>query len=779
MNSLPEMGPVSAKKRCPICKKPDWCLIAPDGSAAMCQRTESAKRCGEAGWLHRFADPVPKPTAKMRKHSKLGKASKLKNWHADAKRFAETLVGLPASRETLAKRLGLPVAALDAIPLLGIRNYTLGTFAEFTIPETDAEGKIIGIATRTEAMDKKADKKFVAGGKRGLTLPAGSRERAGAAFIVEGPTDFLAMTAAGLLAVGRPSCSGGGKHLAAFLAEWVGEIHIVGENDRKSNDDWPGRDGARSLAKILAEKLGRPVKWTLPPDDVKDVREWLTAEARGDTLWPQRGEKLAALLMSNATPEKLPVKSGDSSSTQARRKIIVDTEEFRVNSEAAASLAEESELYSRGGQLVAVVEQREDSPAEALIRRPHGAALVRPLTPASLRERLSRCAQFINRKVTDDGIVERSEHPPAWCVNAVFDRGQWSVPHLEAIVTHPAFLPNGSLLSKTGYDKESRLYLFLEANLEINVPAKPTRVDVARAVETLEDVLYDFPFQTPAHKAGWFAGLLTPVAWFAFDGPAPFFLIDANVRGAGKGLMADVIAIILFGRRFSTMAYTNDCEELRKKITSLAVASERAVMLDNLEGKVGNAVFDNALTSAFWKDRLLGGNKDFDGPLNVTWFGTGNNVQLGADTSRRVCHIRMESPDERPELKSDFRHKELRVYVRKHRGELLAAALTILRGWHVAGRPTHNLPNWGSYEGWSGIVREAIVFAGLPDPGETREELQMLADRDAASMRTIFDEMERLDPNRHGLTAAELINRCQDDSAENRELRGANRRTLR
>ena len=285
--------------------------------------------------------------------------------------------------------------------------------------------------------------------------------------------------------------------------------------------------------------------------------------------------------------------------------------------------------------------------------------------------------------------------------------------------------------------------------------------------------MVDFPFQTEAHKAAWFAGLLTPLAWFAFDGPAPLFLIDANVRGAGKGLLADVIAIVIFGRRFSTMAYTNDREELRKKITSLAVEGERAVLLDNLAGAVGNDVFDNALTSASWKDRLLGGNKNFDGPLHVTWFGTGNNVQLGADTSRRVCHIRMESPDERPELKGNFRHKELRVHVRKHRAKYLSAALTILRGWHVAGRPTHNLPNWGSYEGWSAIVREAIVFAGLSDPGETREELQMLADRDAASMRTILEEMERLDPQRHGLTAAEIIQRCQNDPAANAELRWA------
>ena len=58
--------------------------------------------------------------------------------------------------------------------------------------------------------------------------------------------------------------------------------------------------------------------------------------------------------------------------------------------------------------------------------------------------------------------------------------------------------------------------------------------------------------------------------------------------------------VTLFGRRFSTMACTNDCEELRTKITPLAVAGERAVLLDSPDGKVGNAVFDNALTSAFW-----------------------------------------------------------------------------------------------------------------------------------------------------------------------------------
>ena len=33
------------------------------------------------------------------------------------------------------------------------------------------------------------------------------------------------------------------------------------------------------------------------------------------------------------------------------------------------------------------------------------------------------------------------------------------------------------------------------------------------------------------------------------------------------------------------------------------------------------------------------------------------------------------------------------------------------------------LADLGSYEGWSNLVREAVVWCGLPDPGETRQEL--------------------------------------------------------
>jgi hypothetical protein len=209
------------------------------------------------------------------------------------------------------------------------------------------------------------------------------------------------------------------------------------------------------------------------------------------------------------------------------------------------------------------------------------------------------------------------------------------------------------------------------------------------------------------------------------------------------------------------MNYTPDREELRKRITALALEGERMVLLDNLAGAVGNDVLDAALTGDRWKDRVLGASATFDGPLNVFWCGTGNNVQLAADTARRVSHCRLESPHERPELRADVTHTNLRGHVRTNRAELLSAALTVLRAWHVAGRPKHGLAPWGSFEAWSGVVREAVVFAGLPDPGETRAALQATADRDALAMSAVLDALEQMDPGRRGVTVAQVMDRIK------------------
>src|SRR5207249_1071181 len=71
------------------------------------------------------------------------------------------------------------------------------------------------------------------------------------------------------------------------------------------------------------------------------------------------------------------------------------------------------------------------------------------------------------------------------------------------------------------------------------------------------------------------------------------------------------------------------------------------------------------------------------------------------------------------------------------------AALTLLRGYCSAGRPDVELSTWGSYEAWSGLVRAAIVWAGLPDPCVGRAEFTD-ADADLATLRMLITGIEEL-----------------------------------
>lgn len=302
-----KMRRVSASNPCPICDRPDWCLVAPDGCAVICTRTESAKRCGDAGWLHRLAEPVPRASTVNRKP--IGAP---KDWPALAAAFAAKLDH--DRRAKLAAKLGLPAGALDALPLLGF-NPDDPAGACFTFAECDPTGRPIGLNRRFRDGSKKA----MSGAKRGLTLPTGWRDRPGSVFVVEGPTDAAALTAAGLSAVGRPSNAGGVALLADLLRDLDPErdVIVLGENDEKPDGKWPGRTGAQSVARGLAAALRRPVRWALPPTDAKDVRDWLTAEARGAAPWDQRGAELREHLMTASVTVEPPAGSATGNGTNS------------------------------------------------------------------------------------------------------------------------------------------------------------------------------------------------------------------------------------------------------------------------------------------------------------------------------------------------------------------------------------------------------------------------------------------------------------------------------
>jgi hypothetical protein len=124
-------------------------------------------------------------------------------------------------------------------------------------------------------------KSYMPGGHRGLYLPSDLSLTDGLVYVPEGASDVAALLSHGVHAVGRPFCTGGIQHLCTLFAGKRAQVMVVGENDQKEDGRWPGRDGAMMIAGKLAEH-GIHAAWTLPPNEFKDVRAWLTTEEHND-----------------------------------------------------------------------------------------------------------------------------------------------------------------------------------------------------------------------------------------------------------------------------------------------------------------------------------------------------------------------------------------------------------------------------------------------------------------------------------------------------------------
>lgn len=289
---LAPMKPVNRSNPCPVCGKSDWCLIATDGEACICGRVESPKPVGGAGFLHVIGERrnpltplLPRVAAVAGRPSETEPSDGNGTPLSDHRMLAEGYSGwLTAERaDALASLLGLPANCIDAVDLIGwCPDEPLGPC--WTLPEWDDRGRVVGLMRRFPKPDyvggEPKNKLRMGGHKCGVTLPHGWREAGGPVLLVEGASDMLAAAAAGLTAIGRPSNRGGGDILRGLLSGLSPDrpVIVVGENDRKPEGTWPGRDGADSLARKLAAD-GIPVSIVYPPEPHKDTRDWIAALA--------------------------------------------------------------------------------------------------------------------------------------------------------------------------------------------------------------------------------------------------------------------------------------------------------------------------------------------------------------------------------------------------------------------------------------------------------------------------------------------------------------------
>lgn len=337
--------------------------------------------------------------------------------------------------------------------------------------------------------------------------------------------------------------------------------------------------------------------------------------------------------------------------------------------------------------------------------------------------------------------------PPERIAKAVLARKNWvQFREITSVVRHPYLHPDGGIYV-TPYDKVTCTYCDADSRFLTVIDDNCTHADAVKAAERLLDLVVDFPFENQAHKSAWLAALLTAFARPAIAGPVPLFIFDANAPGAGKGLLYEIIARLVLGAGITVIpggSGPSEAEE-RKLITSLLLEAPELALFDNITGPFGSGALDALLTTSRWFDRLLGGNRTASLLVLTIFFVTANNLQFrNPDTARRACYVRLESAEERPEQRQGFRHPDLIGHVVRERFRIANDVLTILRAYCLAGRPKQDLKPWGSFGAWSDLIRGAIVWLGLADPGDTREALRENTTEEGHDLSTLLTGWEEI-----------------------------------
>lgn len=439
--------------------------------------------------------------------------------------------------------------------------------------------------------------------------------------------------------------------------------------------------------------------------------------------------------------------------------VRVDHDLDIVNDEATYYLAKHPNIYQRNKKLVDILDGE-----------------IREIKPSTLIEKLTNQMTFMGLpsklKVGDDPdkMRIRAKLPSQHIVNGIFTRGNWGARELVGVTDTPLVRRNGSVLQTPGYDSESR-YVYQPTMEFPQITENPSRDECHQLMNDVLAPISSFPWKTINNKSAslsaYLSMLLTLMLVPAIDGPIPGFLITANIRGTGKTKLASIASVVATGRPADTEAFPDNDEEVRKKITTTLQSAQRIAVFDNVTRKISGDAVDIVLTSRRYKDRKLGSNTDTILLANNTlWCWTGNNIEANGDTVRRLIPIELVSYDLQPEEKR-FPFDPVADAL-AHRAEIVTALLTMIRGWYHAGCPRSDI-TIGSYEAWSGIVPQILVWLGITNPLDARKTSRAVKDValvQASALGDIWHKVEGLLRADNGITTTQFLRALYPEKGE-------------
>ena len=356
-----------------------------------------------------------------------------------------------------------------------------------------------------------------------------------------------------------------------------------------------------------------------------------------------------------------------------------------------------------------------------------------PIKIPHMRERFTRFVDFQKFNVKERKWVSIN-CPPDLAAAYLERTGDWKLRVLSGIANAPTLRPDGSILDQPGYDAATGILYDPRGVAYPPIPATPTKPDAVAALAELKALIGEFPFvddvdgngaELPGRSASRsvaLSGMLTAVIRRSIE-HAPLHAFTAPAAGTGKSKLVDLASMIASGHEAPVLAQGKTEEEMEKRLGAALMAGDTLISFDNCEQPLGGELICQALTQPTLNIRILGKSVNKTVLSNAAMFATGNNLVVIGDMTRRTLVGALDAKVERPENRT-FKTPDPVDVVRCDRARYVVAALTILRAYHVAGRPKMPTNALGSFEIWSRWVRDALIWLGEPDPCGTIERVR-------------------------------------------------------
>lgn len=545
--------------------------------------------------------------------------------------------------------------------------------------------------------------------------------------------------------------------------------------DTIKNGHKPGADRSKDVYRVTMDLLQNRVApetvFAILTDEAWPIHESIAEKGDRDAIVTIKrcmktiAGEVAARAQTLPTGALLPAVFADEAPSPAPTRVSIDdTVDVSPGKEDEALeriheilAAKDVPLFQRGGELVTpIVLSSDQVDNDTGITRHTGSLILHRPPSAGLLSILVKHCRFERYAGEEKGMV-RAAAPKTIAEMFAQGRERWSrLRTLDGIASVPLFRSDGTILQKPGYDPHTRLWFHPGGCRFDPVPENPTREDALRALAVLWRPFSKYPIQNPACRAALLSDLLSVFVAPIVDA-VPGLGITAAAPGFGKTKIAESIGALAMGCKVATVNQASSEEEMNKILDSMLLAGDQVLCITNVENSIGGPRLCSIITGASYKPRVLGKSSTPNIASKVMLIFDGNNLAFRADITRRVLLTEIRDDEVEVPQSREFAFDPVDLTLQT-RPAMVAAGLTILRAWHVAGRPKPDGHKpLGSFEGWE-PVRLALLWIGEADPVDTMDLIQE-DDPEREASRALLDLLMQA-KGRETFRASDLQSKC-------------------